>query len=351
MKMSLEFINIYIYINIIMLIKIIAFIIFFILNISYSQLMCLPYYLIGNSRKGGDIAKQHLHWTLNPIYQIAFNSPIYYTGNYNKTNNIDILVANHVSSLDFLLLVSIIKQFENRNIYSIIKKELVLVPGLGFLLISAPDIKLNRHMDEDEDNIINTVKKIKSGIIFIFPEGTRYTPDKHELALKYSSDNNLYSFKNTLYPKMKGLWLVYKTLINENRMGKIIDVTTIVENFRHKKAQMEALLTTDMGNTLCILNTYTVPSIPTYDIFKKWFLDIWIIKDNLLTNMYSPNDTHLYSKLSRKSDNSDYIIAIIIASIFIVLIIKTKGRYLIGTLLVTYIITFIKYKLLKKVKI
>ena len=45
------------------------------------------------------------------------------------------------------------------------------------------------------------------------------------------------------------------------------------------------------------------------------------------------------------------MIAIIIASIFIVLIIKTKGRYLIGTLLVTYIITFIKYKLLKKVKI
>ena len=72
------------------------------------------------------------------------------------------------------------------------------------------------------------------------------------------------------------------------------------------------------------------------------------VKDKLLDNMYTPTDKHLYSKLSDKSDKSEYILAIIISSVFIYLIVKTKGKYLLCSLLITYIITYIKYKLIKK---
>jgi len=334
-----------------MLKKIIAFIIYFILKLSYSQLMCLPYYLIGNSRKGGNVAKSHLGWGFNPIYQIGFDSPIYYNGNYNKTNNIDIIIANHINTMDFALIVNVVKQFDDRNIYFILKKQSVFLPGMGFILLSAPDIKLNRKMEDDMDNIIRTIRKIKSGIFIIMPEGTRYTPEKYQLAKNHCIDNKLNVFENTLYPKMKGMWLICNILINEKRMGNIIDMSILVEKFRNKKAYMGSLLTKELGNSMCLINSYNVPkdgSIAKYDDFKKWFLDIWIIKDKLLNKMYTKNDDNLYSKLSKKTDKSEYLLAIIISSVFIYLIVKTKGIYLVGSLLITYIITFIKYKLLKK---
>ena len=331
------------------MLNIIAFIVYFILQISYSQLVCLPYYLIGNSRKGGNIAKKHLFWVFNPLYQIAFNSPIYYTGNYTKSNKIDIIIANHINTMDFVLIGSIIRQFDNRNIYVIMKKQLVFLPGLGFITLSSPDIKLNRKMEDDMDNIIRTIRKIKSGIILIMPEGTRYTPEKYQKAKEYSIDNNLNIFKNTLYPKMKGIWLICNILINENRMGNIIDLTLLLNNFRNKQTYMDVLLTNKLGDSLCIINSYVVPNgLSEYDNYKKWFLELWKKKDNLLDNMYTSSDKHMYSKLPMKSEPFEYLLAIVICSLFIYLIIKTKGVYLLLTFLITFIITLIKYKLLKK---
>ena len=134
-------------------------------------------------------------------------------------------------------------------------------------------------------------------------------------------------------------------------MGNIIDLTILVENFRNKKAYMNSLLTKKLGDSVCVLNSYIVPqngTITDYDNFKNWFLEIWNVKDTLLNNMYTLTDTRSYAKLSIKSPIYEYMLAFVITSIFIYLIIKTKGIYLICSLAITYIITLYKYKLLKK---
>ena len=71
--------------------KIIYFIIYIILHILYSNTITLGSYLIGQNRNGGNITKRYVYWIQNTIYQKGF-SPIYYTGKYEPTNKIDIII-------------------------------------------------------------------------------------------------------------------------------------------------------------------------------------------------------------------------------------------------------------------
>ena len=333
-----------------MLKKIIYLIVLLLCAMSLSQTIIMGSYLFGKSREGGNIVKNAMYSLLPILYQEGFNSPIYYSGNYNKTNKIDIIISNHIHLIDFTMIIPIIRQFDDRDIYFIIKKTTIFFPGIGFALASAPDIKLNRKFEDDQENIINSVRKIKSGIIVISPEGTRFTKKKHTLAKKYSTDNNLTIYNNTLYPKMKGLWIIYNILINENRMGNIIDITTRIENFKNKDGSLINMLTTEFGNTYSIINTYTIPSysLKEYDCFKKWFLKIWDKKDNILDNIFTINNNYLYKRVKTEIVSSNYIFVLFLVTLFIYLLINTNGSYLYYSLIITYIISIIKYKILKK---
>ena len=334
-----------------MLIKLICVIVFLISHILYAQTITLGSYLIGQNRKGGDLSKKSLYWIQNVMYQKGLLSPIYYTGNYGSTDKIDIIIANHINSFDFTIQTSIFRQFDKRNTYYVMKKQTVFLPGAGFNVCSSPDIKLNKKIEDDLDNLVRSIRKIKSGIIIILPEGTRYTPEKKLLSHKYSKDNNLPVFNNVLFPKMKGMWLITNILTNENRMGNIIDMSIMIENFKNKKTMATDLLTKNFGNTLCAINSYGVPPsiiIQDYDMFKKWFLDIWKNKDNILEDMHTVNDTNIYTKLRSKVTIKEVSMAVFVITVFTYLMIKTKGRYLGYSLIISYIITFIRYKLLKK---
>jgi len=331
--------------------KIIYSIVFHILHILYSQTITLGSFFIGQARKGGNFSKKKLSWYMNTGYQIGLKSPIYYSGKYESSDKIDIIISNHIHSYDLFLQTSIINQLSKKNIYYVFKKVCIFIPGLGFNLCCAPDIKLNKQMEYDLDNLVTSIKKMKSGIIVILPEGTRFTPEKRVLAQKYSRDNNLPIFNNTLFPKMKGMWLICNILTQENRMGNIIDLTTMVENCKNQKVVFKNLITKDIGNTLCVINSYNVPPlqiIQDYDVFKKWFLDIWKIKDNILENMHTVNDTHIYTRLPSNINIKDLSVLLVVIILFTYLMIKTNGKYLGYSFIVSYIITIIRYKLLKK---
>ena len=310
-----------------MLKKIIYLIIYYIYILSFSQIVTLGSYLGGKqySRIGSLISKNVLNDLLPYLYQNGFDSTIYYSGNYDKTDKIDIMIGNHLNMIDFTIYTSIIKQFDNRDIYLVVKKEIIFIPGAGFIVGTAPDIKMNRKYEDDKDNIINTIKKIKNGIIIIMPEGSRYTTEKKNLAQKYSNDNNLHIFNNMLYPKMKGLWLILKCLHESNKLGNIIDTFVIISSYD---------------------NHYYMPGINDYDIFKSWFIEKWKIKDNILDKIFTKDDNYIYKKLNISLPTSSYILLLIISSLFIYLMVKSNGLFLPLSLVITYIITYIRYKMI-----
>ena len=322
--------------------KIIYIIIYIIVTLSLSQIITLGSHLLCNKKIGSTISKNICYNILPIVYQHGFNSPIYYNGLYKKTMNIDIIISNHINILDFMINISILRQFDDRDIYFIIKKELVFIPATGFILLET-DIILNRKIEDDIQNLVISIKKIKSGIIVLFPEGTRYTKKKHIDAKKYSIDNNLTVYNNMLYPKMKGLWTICNVLIKEKRLGNIIDITTRIENFKNIEFTSKKLFTHKFGNTYSIINSYSIPIINNYDDFKQWFLKIWDKKDNILDIILTKNDKFDYKKVKSNIKSSDYILLVFIVTLFIYVCVKTNGLYLLFSLIISYIITIIKY--------
>lgn len=332
-----------------MILKIVGFIVIFIVLLSMTQTLLLGSMLIGMNNQCTNIIK-NITFSLMPlVYTYCFESSLYYNVKYNPSDKVDILISNHTTTIDFAIYLSIIREFDNRDIYFVLKRDLIFIPGGGFTFCVGPDIKLNRKLEDDQENIINSVKKIKSGIIIIMPEGTRFTPEKQELAHKYSKDNNLPVFKNTLFPKMKGIYLISQILNEKNKLGKIIDFSILVENFHLKIARMKDLLTKPLGKTFSVIRTYDIPKkyLNDYNKFKKWFLKLWQKKDNILDQMDGGNN-YEYKILKPQLKSYDYMIIIVMVSLFIYLITHTSGLFLPISFMVSYILTIIYYVKIKK---
>ena len=330
--------------------KIVAFIVLFVLIISISQTICLGSYLFGKKEQGANIAKDIIISFLPYIYTYGFDSKILYDGIYNASNKVDIVISNHINTIDFAIYLSLIRLFDSRPIYFLFKKSILFIPGTGFILGSGKDIKMNRKMEDDEENINNSISKIKEGIIILMPEGTRFTPERFREAQKYSKDNNLPVFKNTLFPKMKGIYTISNILKKNNVLGNIIDFTIQVENFKHKKCYMDKLMAEKLGNTLSIINTYNIPDkvLDNYDIFKNWFLNkIWIKKDSILETI---NDAKLnnYKELVPNMKGYEYFILIICFTLFFYFALHTNGLSIPISLLISYSMMYLLYRKLKK---
>jgi 1-acyl-sn-glycerol-3-phosphate acyltransferase len=331
--------------------KIVAFIVLFILVISISQTICLGSYLFGKKEEGANIAKDIIISFIPYIYTYGFESKILYNGNYNASNKVDIVISNHINTIDFTIYLSLIRLFDSRPIYFLFKKSIVFIPGSGFILGSGYDVKMNRKMEDDEENINNSISKIKEGIIILMPEGTRFTPDKYVEAQKYSKDNNLPVFKNTLFPKMKGVYTISNILKKNGVLGNIIDFTIQIENFKNTKCYMDKIMTKNLGNTFSIINTYSIPEkvLNSYDTFKKWFLiKIWMKKDIILETI---QDTKLneYKELVPNMKGYEYFIIIICVTLFFYFATHTNGLSIPISLLITYSMMYVLYRKSKKI--
>ena len=319
------------------LIKLIWLLMYYCVVLSFSQTIVLFSYIIGKHNIV-QILRDALFELASYMYVYGFESPIYFKGNYNATNKVDCVVVNHTSTIDFIPYITLIRQFDDRPIYIVSKKELGYVPGSGIIMLLCDDIMLDRDLDKDTDKIINKIKTIKNGIILIFPEGTRFSPDKYKKSLEYSKTNNLHIFQNTLYPKMKGLWLICNTLDELGRMGNIIDITCLVEKMYMKESSMGNMLINDFGSTYGVINTYEWlnDKLNNYEEFKKWFLNVWTIKDNIINTIISDD----YIRCKPELHTSSYIILNIITSVFLYLMYHTNGLYLPISLIATYISVF-----------
>ncbi len=329
--------------------KIVAFIVLFVLIISISQTIGLGSYLFGKKEEGSNIAKDIIISFLPYLYTYGFDSKIFYDGNYKQSNKVDIVISNHINTIDFTIYLSLIRLFDSRPIYFLFKKSIVFIPGSGFILGSGKDVKMNRKLEEDIDNINDSISRIEEGIIILMPEGTRFTPEKFADAQKYSRDNNLPIFNNTLFPKMKGLFTITNILKKYNKLGNIIDFTSQLENFKNVKTNMKKIMTQKLGDTYSIINTYNIPEkvLNNYDVFKDWFLKkIWIKKDIILNNIQDKK--YNYKELIPNMKGYEYFILIICVTLFFYLAMHTNGFYIPISLLISYSMMYLVYRKLKK---
>jgi 1-acyl-sn-glycerol-3-phosphate acyltransferase len=250
----------------------------------------VSYVFKSDKYNGRLIVKEKWQRCVNDVLRKYFFNNINVTGEMKKSddNKIDLLVANHISTIDFLIIIVILCQFNIPNYYFVFKDSLIKIPIFGSLI--SDDIRITRNWENDEGLISDQLKNIKNGTIIIYPEGTRYDNKKHKQSMEYCIQNKLPIYNYTLAPKAKGLHCMFSILSNSNRLGKIYDLTLIMPKYINKTMYLTKLLgASEIGDLEVyirelLFNKYDL----NYESFKKTLYKHWLSK-NILIDLYLKN--------------------------------------------------------------
>jgi 1-acyl-sn-glycerol-3-phosphate acyltransferase len=228
----------------------------------------------------------------------------------NNDNNIDVIIANHTSRFDDIMLIVIALHKFNISNYNFIydKGNLHSIPGLGLILKSSLDIGIDKNYNKDYYTIINGLDKInkskKKEFIIIFPEGRIITNDKLAKDQSFSKENNIPIYNNLLCPKTKGVFLIIEYLKHLKRFGNLWDFT----------------LYNNKNNYYIDINKVDI-KYKNYNDFKLQFYKKWEEKDNLLgNNKYRDN----YNKIFFRNNYTILLILIIITIVQSIMLCKFK---------------------------
>lgn len=261
-------------------------------------------------------------------------------------DKIDIIVCNHTSTLDFLLVMSYLEEFEIDSYNFVFKNEITYTPGFGFIMYANPDIKLNRNWEQDKETLGKQLDKIKTNekkqVILIFPEGTRLTETKLREGQEFSKLNNLPVFNNLMVPKSKGLWFIINHLNNSGKLGRIWDVTLIFPNYIQKSIKATDIFGKPIGDVNMVWREVNLDlNFKNPDEFKKWLINLWITKDSFIKHHNKLVFNQIYP--DKKTKTSNKLLIVILLTVLIGCFFNKYTRYyLLGSLLLSYILIIFK---------
>lgn len=265
--------------------------------------------------------------------------------NENK-DKIDIIICNHTSTFDFLIIMSYLLEFDIDSINFVLKNEISYVPGFGFVIYANTDIKLNRNWEQDKETLGNQLNKLKPNgkkqVILIFPEGTRLTEKKLKEGQDFSLKNNLPVYENLMVPKAKGLWFIINNLKESEKLGRIWDTTLIFPNFLQKTINSADLFGKSMGDINMIWREVELTNdYKNIDKFKKWLMDIWVTKDSFMKHYNKIIYNQINPETNIKTGKKISFILTILVSLG--LLFNKYGRYyLFGSFILSYLLIIFK---------
>lgn len=319
-----------------------SFLLLFIWFSYFAYILIFPLYLTGNYQNFGTDIKKFIQSIIVTHLKHGFAPDIKYNELIKQSDDkIDIIIGNHMSTIDweFVLLFLYYSGIYDYNMVG--KSDLKFFPGCGFIFMIDNHIKLKRKWEEDKDTLSNQINKINKGIIFIFPEGTRFEVGKHKDGQQFSIKNNLPVYNNLLVPKSKGLWRIFNELKEKNKLGKIFDLTIIIENLKGESAYLDDISKKGMGKVFIINREIEHPiKYSENEDFKKWLLNEWKIKDLLIDDYKKIN----YEDLELKDNLFDLYISLLFITIFTYGMIKRKEvrYYILTSIVIVYLITIVK---------
>lgn len=319
-----------------------SFLLLFIWFSYFAYILILPLYVTGNYHTFGTDVKKFIQSIIITHLKHGFNPNIQYNELIKQSDDkIDIIIGNHMSTIDWEFVLTYLYYSGIHDYNMVGKSDLKFFPGCGFIFMIDNHIKLRRNWEEDKDTLSKQINKINKGIIFIFPEGTRFEVGKHEEGQQFSLKNNLPVYNNLLVPKSKGLWRIFNELKQKNKLGKIFDLTIIIENLKGKSAYLDDISKKGTGKVYIINREIEHPiKYSENEDFKKWLLKEWKMKDLLIDNYKKIN----YENMKLKDNLFDVYISFLLITISTYGMIKRKEirYYILTCVVIAYLIAFFK---------
>lgn len=143
-----------------------------------------------------------------------------------------LVISNHISSGDFMLVNAINKHLFKDSKYTI-KQSLRAIPIFyqGCVLLNFLVLKRNFEMDRPAIEVyLDNLKRMKMPLWFVlFVEGHRFTEERKKESDRFCSERNIEPYKNVLCPRVKGFELIADKL-RGSYIKKVLDLTFYCKN-------------------------------------------------------------------------------------------------------------------------
>ncbi|KAG4094220.1 acyltransferase-domain-containing protein [Neocallimastix lanati (nom. inval.)] len=263
------------------------------------QLVTLPMFKINkkkartfNASLAGSV------WVLiQDVFEKKHNGKITYSGDDVPEKENAIVVVNHRSWDDFILVNSV--AFRKRTVKSLkyfAKDSLKFLPGFGWGMYLMGQIFVKRNWTSDKkmiDKAFNGIKEDKEPVwIITYLEGTRLTQEKLIQSHEFAKERNLPILNNVLIPRVKG----FTASVNSFRDSHVKYVYDFTLAYRHKEKgfgvlpSISDILSSDISDYQFHIHIRRIPieSIPlTDEEIYQWAIKLFKEKDDFLEELKS----------------------------------------------------------------
>lgn len=164
------------------------------------------------------------------ILELFFNMKFKITGDKFQRGETAIYIMNHRTRLDWMWIWPVLYHYGRlRKIKIVLKSPLKWAPGFGWAMQQAGFMFLNRHWDDDKDNMAhlvdyyNTLKHPME--LLIFPEGTDFCKKSVESSDRFADRMNKPKYKFVLHPRKTGFQFLSHKMIQNQQIDYIHDIT------------------------------------------------------------------------------------------------------------------------------
>ncbi|XP_018577240.1 1-acyl-sn-glycerol-3-phosphate acyltransferase delta isoform X2 [Anoplophora glabripennis] len=212
-------------------------------------------------------------------------------------------VMNHTYEIDWLIgwmICDRIHLLGNCKAYA--KKVIQYVPVLGWAWKCSEFVFLERSFDKDKEiinkQIIELAEHPDPIWLLLFPEGTRFTPKKHEASLEFARKNNLPELKHHLLPRTRGFIASLPSM-----KGKVPAIYDIELAFKENAPSKPTITNMLFGKPLeahIYMRRIPMEDLPKTEVEQETFLrDMFIRKDKLKDSFIKTGDFFETSGLPR----------------------------------------------------
>ena len=196
-----------------------------------------------------------------------------------------LVVMNHTGEVDWMIGWSLIERVGLLgSVKTVIKDAVKYVPVFGWTFYFSDYIFVKRSAQTDLPLIKRACERYMeyphNFLMTIFPEGTRFTKEKHAQSLEFAAKKDLPQYKHHLLPRAKGLHILV-TMMKRNRNSEFFYDLEFA--YRGKQATTLGILSADRGKCDVYMRVFPLSDIPEEEgAFNDWLYQLFQEKDELM---------------------------------------------------------------------